>query len=164
MSTVANTPQASTETTPRRRITLWHVSLVLIVFALIVAGYLTYTKIANVSMICPTGETTVFNCSIVESSRYASIVGIPTATWGFATYSIILVLLLLERRVAFLREYGVMLIFGIVLFAFAYHCYLTYTAIFTIGALCMWCLMAHTAITLLLIVTSIRLWRSLKTA
>lgn len=162
MSTAANTSQSGVETT--RRFSLWHVSLILIVIALLISGYMSYAKIANVSMICPTGETSVFNCSVVESSRYASIIGIPTAMWGFATYTVIFVLLLLERRVAFLREYGVMLIFGIVLFAFAYHCFLTFTAIFTIRALCMWCLMAHTTMTLLLIVTSIRLWRSLKTA
>ena len=150
--------------TAPRRITLWHISLVLIVIALLVSGYMSYAKLVNVSMVCPAGEGSIFNCSVVESSRYASILGIPTAIWGFATYLVIGTLLLLERRVGFLREYGVMIVFGIVLFAFAYHCFLTYTAIFTIGALCMWCLMAHTTMTLLLIVTSIRLWRSLKAA
>ena len=161
MSTVANTSQA-TETAPRRN-TLKILSYVFIAVALFVSGYLTYTKIANTSMIC-VDNSTVFNCERVETSAYAQILGIPTATWGFATYLVILALLILENRVAFLREYGLLILFGIVVFAFAYHCYLTYTAFVVIQALCPWCLTAHAMVTLLLIVTSIRLWRSLKAA
>jgi uncharacterized membrane protein len=162
MSTAANTSQANAETTSRRNI-LKILSYIFIAVALFVSGYLTYTKIANTSMICVEGSS-IFNCELVENSAYAYILGIPTAFLGFLTYLVILALLILENRVAFLREYGLMILFGIVVFAFAYHCFLTYTAFFTLRALCPWCLTAHSMVTLLLIVTSIRLWRYFKTA
>lgn len=161
MSTAANASPAA-DTAPRRS-TLKILSYVFIAVALFVSGYLTYTKIANTSMIC-VEDSTIFNCELVENSAYARILGIPTATWGFATYTIILALLFFENRIAFLREYGLLILFGIVVFAFAYHCFLTYTAFFTLRALCPWCLAAHTMVTLLLIVTSIRLWRYFKAA
>lgn len=161
MSTVANTSQ-SAEDAPRRD-TLKILSYIFIIVALFVSGYLTYTKLTNTSAIC-VEDSPVFNCDAVQNSVYAEILDIPTATWGFATYAIILALLFFEKRVAFLREYGLMILFGVVVFDFAYHCFLTYTAIFTIRALCPWCLTAHTMITLLLIVTSIRLWRYFKSA
>lgn len=160
MSTVANTSQTTVETAPRRN-TLRILSFIFVFVALAVSGYLTYAKLTSQTMIC-IENTSIFNCSLVESSAYARILGVPTALWGFLTYCVILTLLILETRVAFLREYGLLLIFGINLFAFAYHCYLTLTAIFVIKALCPWCLTAHSMMTLLLIVTSIRLWRSLK--
>jgi uncharacterized membrane protein len=162
MSTVADTSQTSVETAPRRN-TLRILSFVFMTIGLCVAGYLTYAKLTSQSMIC-IENSSIFNCSLVESSPYARVLGVPTALWGLAVYSVILALLILETRVAFLREYGLLILFGIVLFAFAYHCYLTLTAIFTIRSLCPWCLTAHTMVTLLLIVTGIRLWRSLKAA
>lgn len=162
MSTVAKTTPAGVEHAARRS-TLRTWSFVFIAVAMIASGYLTYAKLTNTSMIC-VENSTIFNCEVVENSAYAYIMGIPTALLGFLTYSAIMILLVLENRVAFLREYGLMLIFGISLFAFAYHFFLTYTAFVTLRALCPWCLTAHTMVTLHLVVTSIRLWRSLKTA
>ena len=166
MSTVMQSSQPNIETSNRRDI-LRILSIVFMLIAMFVSGYLTYAKLFNTEIACPANADlggVAFNCAAVESSVYARILGIPTALWGFTTYTIILAILLLERRNAFLREYGVVLIFGITLFAFAYHCFLTYIAAFVIRALCPWCLTAHAMVTLLLIVTSIRLWRSLKAA
>jgi uncharacterized membrane protein len=162
MSTVVKTTPVGTEAAPRRN-TLKTLSILFIIVAMIASGYLTYAKLTNQNMIC-VENSAIFNCEVVENSAYAYILGVPTALLGFLTYSVIMALLILENRVAFLREYGLVLIFGISLFAFAYHCFLTYTAFFTLRALCPWCLTAHTMMTLHLIVTSIRLWRSLKTA
>jgi uncharacterized membrane protein len=162
MSTVAKTTPTGVENAPRRS-TLRALSIIFILVAMLASGYLTYAKLTNQIMIC-VENSTVFNCEVVENSAYAYIMGIPTALLGFLTYSTIMALLILENRVAFLREYGLILIFGISLFAFAYHCFLTYTAFVTLRALCPWCLTAHTMVTLHLIVTGIRLWRSLKTA
>jgi uncharacterized membrane protein len=54
-----------------------------------------------------------------------------------------------------------MILFGLTLWGFLYHDYLTLMAVTRIKALCIWCLSAHTVMTLLLIVTSIRLYRVL---
>jgi uncharacterized membrane protein len=166
MSTAVNTTQPPTQAAQRRS-TLRILSFVFMFVAMIVSGYLAYAKFTSGEVACPANASLAgiaLNCSAVESSVYARILGFPTAAWGFITYTIIVILLFLEKRSAFMREYGLLLIFGINLFAFAYHCYLTYTAAYVIRALCPWCLTAHAMVTLLLIVTSIRLWRALKAA
>ncbi len=162
MSTAVQPAPQGVDSAPRRS-TLKTLSYIFIAIAMLSSGYLTYAKLANTSMICIEGSS-VFNCEVVENSAYASIMGIPTALLGFLTYTTIMALLILENRVALLREYGLMIIFGISLFAFAYHSYLTYTAFYTLGAVCPWCLLCHIMVTLHLIVTGIRLWRSLQTA
>lgn len=166
MSTVVKSSEAVPAATPRRD-TLRLLSYLFMIVAMIASGYLAYVKFTGGEVACPADANLggiAFNCAAVESSVYARILGFPTAAWGFATYTVIVLLLLLETRVEFFRQYGLYFIFGINLFAFAYHCFLTYKAAFEIRALCPWCLTAHAMVTLLLIVTSIRLWRVMRTA
>jgi uncharacterized membrane protein len=135
-------------------------SLVLVVVGIIIAGYLSYTKLANTSTICVEGDA--FNCDAVNNSAYSKVAGIPIAYLGLATYLFIGALLLLENRVAFLQEYGIMLLFGVTLFGFMYSMYLVYVQAAILKAFCVWCLGHETVITLLFILTSVRLYRSLK--
>jgi uncharacterized membrane protein len=88
---------------------------------------------------------------------------IPIAWLGFATYIIIGILLLMQNRVAFLQEYGMLILFGIVLFAWVYSMYLVYLQFFVLRALCMWCLMHEANFTILFIVTTLRLRNFLST-
>ena len=148
--------------TEQRGLTLRHVSLVLTVIALLITGYLSYTKLTNTELLCV--ESSAISCDSVNSSAYAYFPrgsGVPVAYLGFASWVAIGAILLLETQVGFLRDYGVMLVFGLALFGFIFHSYLTYTSITYVGALCPWCLAAHAIMTLLLIVTGVRLYRSL---
>lgn len=138
---------------PRR--TLWIFSLVLVFFGLLVSGYLSYIKLTDAPMQCIQGS--VFNCDYVQNSAYSRLAGIPIAWLGFGSYIVIGVLLLFQNRVAFLREYGMLLIFGIVLFTFIYSMWLVYVQFFLLEALCQWCLTHEAIMTVLFIVTSIRL-------
>lgn len=135
-------------------------SLILVVIGIIIAGYLSYTKLANTSTICVEGDA--FNCDVVNSSAYSKIAGIPIAYLGLATYLFIGAILLLENRVAFLQEYGIMLLFGVTLFGFMYSMYLIYVQAAILKAFCVWCLGHEVVITLLFILSSVRLYRSLK--
>lgn len=134
---------------------LWHVSLVLVAIGLIISGYLSYVKLTNVEMACAAGS--VFNCDVVQNSSYSRMFNIPIAWLGLATYIVIGVLLLIQNRVAFLREYGMLLLFGLVLFGWVYSMYLVYVQFFVLKALCMWCLMHEINFTILFIVTALRL-------
>ena len=148
--------------TEQRGLTLRHVSLVLTVIALLITGYLSYTKLTNTELLCV--ESSAISCDSVNSSAYAYFPrgsGVPVAYLGFASWVAIGAILLLETQVGFLRDYGVMLVFGLALFGFIFHSYLTYTSITYVGALCPWCLAAHAIMTLLLIVTGVRLYRTL---
>lgn len=163
MSTLTqSTPTHVNTTTRARRFTLRHFSLLLVVVALGITGYLSFTKLVAQPMVCVGGG--LFNCAVVENSIWARFLGIPVAYLGLGMWTLIGSLLLLEPRVDFLRRYNPIVIFGLALFSFCYHCFLTYTAAFVLRALCPWCLAAHTTMTVLLIVSSIRLYRHLMAA
>ena len=140
--------------------TLRIISLVVLVIALFVTGYLAYTKATNTQVACLEGAN--ISCDSVSSSIYAYFprgTGIPVAYLGFLTWLVIAALLLLENRVGFLREYGAVLLLGIAVFGFLFHSYLTYTSIVFVGAMCPWCIGAHVLMTILLIVQGIRTYR-----
>ena len=140
-----------------QRFTLRHLTLLIEFVNLFVNGYLSYTKATSSSVVCIEGGA--FNCDAVTNSIYSVIVGIPVAYLGLTLHIVVFLLLLLEPRIKFLNSYGLLTIFGITLFGFAFHCYLTFASVVWIQALCIWCLTAHTLTGLSLIVTSIRLYR-----
>ena len=136
------------------------VSLVLVVIGLLVSGYISYTKITDTSLVCEEGA--VVNCDIVQNSVYSKLAGIEIAYLGFLSYLVLGALLALENRLAFLQEYGKILVFGITLFAFLYAVWLVYVQAGILSAYCLWCLAHELTITLLFIVSAVRLWRSFR--
>jgi uncharacterized membrane protein len=159
MSTVM--PHEGETSAHRRRITLWHLSIVLIVIGLFITGYLSYEHFAGNEVACVGGPDSAFNCDAVNSSIYSEFMGIYVGYLGLFADIFMLVVLLLEKRISILRDYGVIIIFAVALLGFIYHDYLTYVAITRIGKLCIWCLTEHTIMTILLIVTGIRLYHTL---
>lgn len=128
------------------------------VFALLgslVAGYLTYIKLAHVEAIC----RGVGDCEAVNSSIYSQISGIPIAVLGLGAYLMILGLLALESRVGGLRDYAPLGIFGLALTGTLYSAYLTYVELFVIHAVCPYCVASAVLITGLLIMAVVRLVR-----
>ncbi|MDX2160160.1 MAG: vitamin K epoxide reductase family protein [bacterium] len=167
-STPAGVPavsaNAETLRNARSRISLRAIAFGFIACALIVTGYMSYAKLTAQPMQCTTGG--VFNCSVLENSAWAQLTltptfAIPTAFLGFMTHIVLLTLFVLEDRIGLLRAWGKVMMFGITLFAFLYHCYLTfYVAILTMRALCPYCLIAHACMGALLVIASVRLYRS----
>ena len=76
--------------------------------------------------------------------------GIYVGYLGLFADVFMLAVLLLEKRISILRNYGVIIVFAVALLGFIYHDYLTYVAITRIGKLCIWCLTEHTIMTILL--------------
>jgi len=153
--TTVDSVQPSVEPKSGRDI-LRTVSLILVIVGLAISGYLSYVKLTEVPMICVANSTT-FNCEVVQNSAYSRIAGIPIAWFGFAVYIILFGLLLLENRIEFLKQNGVLVIFGITLFAWLYSVYLVYLQFFVLKALCPWCLGHEATMTLIFIVTCLRL-------
>jgi uncharacterized membrane protein len=122
--------------------------LVLAVIGTGVATYLTYVHYQGLNVICSNS-----GCETVQSSRYAKLAGIPVATLGLAGYLGILGSLLIKG------ELGRMAGFGIALIGFMFSLYLTYRELFTIHAICEWCVSSAVLMTLLFILTAIRLLR-----
>ncbi len=141
------------------RNTLRIIALILVVIGLLISGYLSYVKLTDSSTQCL--DTGAFNCDAVQSSSYSRMFGIPLPYLGFATYLVIGALILLENRVALLRDYGMILEFGIILFSFLFSAWLAYVQVFVLQALCIWCLAHELTMTILFFVSIPRLMRSL---
>jgi uncharacterized membrane protein len=126
-------------------------AIAILVLALIgtgVAGYLTYVHYEGLKVICSNS-----GCGTVQSSQYAKLAGIPVATLGLLGYLGILGSLLIRT------ELGRMLGFGIALIGFMFSLYLTYRELFTIHAICEWCVSSAVIMTLLFILTAVRALR-----
>ena len=149
-------PQESEAT--HRRFTLRHLSIALVVIGLLITGYLSYEHHFKNNIAC-IGGSTAFDCDAVNSSIYSEFMGIYVGYLGLAADAFLFAVLVLEPHVGVLRDYGVIIVFAVVLLAWLYHDYLTYVSFTNIQRLCIWCLGEHTLMTLLLIVTCIRLYR-----
>lgn len=122
---------------------------------LLVSVYMTVFKLTeNQSMCLGNG-----GCSIVNNSIYAEVYGVPVAIVGILGYAAILVLLVFADRAAFLRSNAVMLVFGMCLVGFLFTIYLVYVEVALIHALCPFCITSQISMTVLFILSIIRLAR-----
>ena len=127
---------------------LYRTALVLAVVGIAIAAYLTYVHYAGIELACSTG-----GCEVVQTSEWAEVYGLPVAVLGLFGYLSILASLLALRGDAQLFVSAALSLVG-----FAYSGYLTYQELFTIKAICQWCVASAVVLTLLAIVT---LWRLL---
>ena len=127
---------------------LYRTALVLAVVGIAIAAYLTYVHYAGIEPACSTG-----GCEVVQTSEWADVYGLPVAVLGLFGYLSILASLLALRGDAQLFASA-----ALSLVSFLYSGYLTYQELFTIKAICQWCVASAVVLTLLAIVT---LWRLL---
>ncbi len=145
---------------PRIQITLRTMSLILIAIGIFASGYLSYTELSGTEIQCIEGAG--FNCDIVQNSVYSKLAGIPIAYLGVGAYLFLGALLLLENRIALLREYGATLVAGITFFAFLYSAWLVYVQAVLLEAFCPWCLTHEVVMTALFIISGLRWWRTMQ--
>jgi len=79
-------------------------------------------------------------------------------------YASMLVVLLLEDRVNFIEFNSPLIVFGMSLFGVLYSAYLTYLEIYVIRAICPFCVLSAVVLSIMLVLSGVRLQRSLKTA
>lgn len=119
--------------------------------------YLIWIKIANDKAYCLQG---VGDCWTVNTSKYSEIFGIPIALFGAIAYLVILLVFMLENRSQTLRSYGLNILFGLTLIGILYSAYLTYLELFVINAICPFCVISAICMTVLFVLTVVRLVRS----
>jgi uncharacterized membrane protein len=125
-------------------------ALVLAVLGIGLAGYLTYVHYEGIRPVCGIGG----DCEKVQSSEWSELAGIPVALLGLLGYVAILASLLVRREEALIA--GALLS----LVGCGFSLYLTYRELFTIEAICQWCVASAILMTLLAIVTTVRLLRA----
>jgi uncharacterized membrane protein len=122
--------------------------VVLAAVGVAVSAYLGVIKLAGGSaLMCQAGG----GCDIVQASRYASILGIPTALWGTAFYVAVGGLGALGFSLPRWQWAFVLAVAGA-----TFSVYLAFVSLAVIGAACVYCL-ASTIIALLLL--GVILWR-----
>lgn len=140
-----------------RRSRSWWLSLGLAALGLLDAAYLTYIKISGAYAYCGGfGE-----CEVVNQSRFAELWGQPIALYGAAAYVLIGILLMLELRTGRWAELGPLGIFGVALFGTLFSAYLTYIEIAVLHAICPYCVISAIVMTLLWLISMVRLRRIL---
>lgn len=122
---------------------------------LAVSLYLTWVKVANTSAFCGG----VGDCESVNASRYSEIGGVPVALMGAAAYAAILILLVVEARAEFWRQWAPVAVFGLGLAGTLYSAYLTYIELAVLHAVCPYCVVSAVAITAIFVLSVVRLWR-----
>ena len=131
----------------------------LTILGLLVSVYMTvYKYTGNEGMCLGSGD-----CNTVNASRYSEIelagMLVPVALIGVGGYLAILATLLFEKKYDFLRQNGMMLLFGLTLMGFLFSMYLVYVEVAILGAYCPFCVTSQATMTLIFILTVIRLVR-----
>jgi uncharacterized membrane protein len=127
---------------------LRRIALALAILGIAVAAYLTYIHYAHVNPICNIAH----GCETVQKSEWSKLMGIPVAVLGLGGYLVIFAALVVDG------EYGRLTAALFSLAGFGFSMYLTYREIFTIEAICQWCVASAVILTLLAIVS---VWRLL---
>jgi len=145
--TAAAAPSKASAGTDRRlRIAILAIALI----GLGIAIYLTIVHYSGLKVACLASGS----CETVQSSRYAKLAGIPVPVLGLIGYIGILVTLAIRS------DLGRIAGFGIALTGFLFSCYLTYRELFTIKAICQWCVGSAICMTVLTVLTAIRVMRT----
>ncbi|HEX8976428.1 MAG TPA: vitamin K epoxide reductase family protein [Solirubrobacteraceae bacterium] len=147
MTTVSATGTARTGAMTDRRLRI--AILVLALIGVGIAGYLTYVHYQGLKVLCLASG----GCETVQASRYAKLDGVPVAVLGLAGYIGIL------GSVALRSELGRVGGFAIALIGFGFSMYLTYRELFTIKAICQWCVSSAVLMTILFVLTAVRALR-----
>jgi uncharacterized membrane protein len=134
---------------------LSQLAILFTVIGLLVSIYMTIFKITNNESMCIGSH----GCSVVNSSRYSEVNGIPVAVIGVVGYLAILAALLLEQRPSFFQQNGTLLFFGLSLTGFLFTLYLIFVEVALIKAYCPFCITSQIVMTLIFIISVIRLVR-----
>jgi uncharacterized membrane protein len=122
------------------------------------AAYLTYIHYHGLGgLICIGGHHGKSSCETVQSSQWSKIAGIPVALLGLIGYIGLYVSYYVAARID--GEIGRAMSFGIAFIGFGFSMYLTYRELFSIHAICEWCVGSAVCMTVLLVLTATRFLR-----
>jgi len=128
--------------------TLRGIATFLATFGIGVATYIAIADSGGGSPVCIAGG---HGCQTVAESSYSHLFGVNIAIFGVLGYVVLLTSALLRGDVP--RMAG----FLVALVGFGYSLYLTYLELFTIDAICQWCVASAVLMTLLFVTNSARM-------
>ncbi len=128
--------------------TLRGIATFLATFGIGVATYITIADSGGGAPVCVAGG---HGCQTVAESSYSHMFGVNIAIFGIAGYVLLLGSALLRGDLP--RMAG----FAVALIGFGYSLYLTYLELFTIEAICQWCVASAVLMTLLFATNATRM-------
>ena len=118
--------------------------------AALVALYLTLYKLGYIgTLACSVGS-----CETVQTSRWATFLGVPVGAWGVAYYVGVLAVSLAGLTPALAERRGVsQLLVGVTGVGLVFSLWLTYLELFVIHAICQWCVISAILATALFVIS-----------
>ena len=115
-----------------------------------VALYLTLYKLGYIgTLACSVGS-----CETVQTSRWATFLGVPVGAWGVAYYVGVLAVSLAGLTPALAERRGVsQLLVGVTGVGLVFSLWLTYLELFVIHAICQWCVISAILATALFVIS-----------
>ena len=115
-----------------------------------VALYLLLYKLGMIgNLSCSVGS-----CETVNSSKWATFLGLPVAGWGVAWYVAMFVLAMVSTGARFAESSLVSLVLlGVATSGLIFSLYLTYLELFVIHAICQWCVVSAVIVTIIFFFT-----------
>ena len=118
--------------------------------------YLSYVKIAHAKPFC----AGLGDCDTVNSSPYSVFMGVPIAYLGVLMYAALFVLSYWGPRLPEpLATYAPLLVMAMAFGGVLYSAYLTYLELYVIEAICIYCVISATLITLIFLSSLWLYWR-----
>jgi uncharacterized membrane protein len=128
--------------------TLRGIGTFLATFGIGVATYIAIADSGGGSPVCIAGG---HGCQTVAESSYSHLAGVNIAIFGIGGYVVLLACALLRGDAFRMTAFIVSLI------GFGYSLYLTYLELFTINAVCQWCVASALLMTLLFVTNAVRM-------
>jgi uncharacterized membrane protein len=134
---------------------LTQIIIALATLGLLVSIYMTIYKFTSNDQMClGSGD-----CHTVNTSRYSEVNGIPVGLLGVFGYASILGILWLEHKNEFFKANGSMILFGVSLIGFFFTLWLIYVEVALLKAYCPFCITSQITMTLIFILSVIRVIR-----
>jgi uncharacterized membrane protein len=116
---------------------------------LFVALYLTLYKLGYIgTLACAVGS-----CETVQTSKWATFLGVPVGAWGVLYYVGVLVVALVGLSPSMSERVSIsQLLVGMTGVGFVFSVWLTYLELFVIHAICQWCVISACVATALFVI------------
>lgn len=143
---------------PRRRDRLMIAILIFTTIGFLDAAWLTFVHYRGFAVLpCFGAHAGHSSCETVQSSQWSKVAGVPVALLGLLGYIGLYVSYYVTAKLD--GEIGRGMGFCIALIGFGFSGYLTYRELFTIHAICEWCVGSAVCMTVLAVLTAVRFLR-----
>ena len=154
-------PAVAQGRTNRARLLQW-VPVPLALAGMGISAYLSFVHFSGVPLYCEGAG----GCHTVQSSEYATLMGVPVALLGFVLYTGIFAgSLIAARAPGWPAEVAPFFVFGLALSGVLYSAYLTWLELYRIYAICAWCVASASLLAGIFLLTAAELlvsgrWRA----